>query len=1241
MTHFPDNILKIKFLLLALAAFLAAGIIESNIVILDAKRVNASHFQTVLNQKHEKARSNLEEINSLIETRGLIPFIDNHADRYLDIFLKEGIILLAYYQDELEFWNSNILPLQLSGPMIETDLKVINPGNGWYVKIHLQPCDSLDLFGLILIKHDYVFENEFLVNDFHPDFRIFPEVELGFIPGENDVINDPEGNFLFSLIEPMPPVYSSTFSLAACFFHSLAIFFLLIFLYRSFSLFSPGSVNSRNLWLAGIIVLLVMIRYLMLETGYPQLFKSYSLFQPQHYAKSSFFPSLGDFLINSVFILFAAICFSVHFRLHDKFLNAGKTTRMLIVAMASIMLTAFLLFVHYMFSGLIFNSNIQLEVYNFIYLNQFSLIAYLILAMLLASVVLITDRIVYMSSILVGPRSFVLILFLALASGIAAFVLFNNRISIYTILFFIMLLGSITVVRYFRYRYSYSFQVFLVFLISLFTLAFITNKSREKEKNIMQVIAVNLANERDQIAEFLLEDTGNELRKDHLIHAAVESPHHDDYDLHNYLRDNHFGGYFRKYDLQIASCAYDTDLLLEDINELVDCYSFFYDMIDEFGVPVSAGSDFHFLDNLNGRISYLGIVTLELDQYPYEKTVFISLDSKIMDAQLGYPELLIEGTFPSNQVISQYSYAKYVNRQLLTRSGSYAYPLRLNLDPESGEEFASLKDEGYEHLIYNIDDENIIVLSKPKTTAVDLLTSFSYSFLFFYLLYSLSLLFCKYPVNIRKWRIDFKNKIKFSMIGVLLLSLIIIGVGTVYYNIRQFENKQYENISEKIQSVLIDLEYKFGPEIELTSEVRNYVTGMLIQLSNIFYTDINLYDLEGNLYASSRPEVFELGLIGEQINPKAYSEMLRKKNVRLVHKESISNLSYLSAYVPLTNAENEVLSYINLPYFTRQSILRKEIYTLVVAVANIYAILILITIIIAVIVSNTITKPLQLIKNKLRKLSIGGTNEQIKYDSDDEIGNLIKEYNRMVSELENSAELLARSERESAWREMAKQIAHEIKNPLTPMKLNLQHLERSWEDKADNWEVMFKKTTRNLVEQIDHLSSIATAFSDFAKLPKATSSEADIVSSINNAADLFANMENVEISVNLNGIDSLKVVADKMQLNRIFINLLKNSVQSIPRGRKGNISIELYSEKDMALVKVCDNGTGIPEESRKKMFTPNFTTKSGGMGLGLAIVKNIVEQSGGSVGYTTEFQKGSCFFFRLPAAVKKSENYDS
>jgi two-component system, NtrC family, nitrogen regulation sensor histidine kinase NtrY len=1225
---------KYRYLLAAIILLAGAFMVERHINI--PRKVNAARFQILLNQRERLVSGNLDDIAGIIREKGLNIFRREHGERYFNLYDEKGIVILAYHDETLKYWNSNLLPLQIDKTVLEEEKKVINPGNGWYVITSHKIDDSLTLLGLILVKHDYVFENEFLINDFHPDLKMFPEVELGFDSHGDNIISDLDGNFLFTLNEPRPPVHGNFFSFLACLLHASAIILFFLFLYHSFSIFRFQTPAARNLWLSGVILLLILVRYLMLETGYPLVFKSFSMFQPQHYAKSTIFPSLGDFLTNAVFILVGTVCFAVHFRLSGNSQEKHTVKSITWITVLSLVLVVFMLSFHNLFSGLIFNSNIQMEVYNFFYLNQFSFIAYFILALLLGSLVIFTDKVVSLASTMVGLKYFIIIFTGSLITGISIFIAWGNNLNLYAVLFFILLTASFTRARYLGYRYSYTFHLFLIFLVSLFSIAFITNKSREKEKSVRQVLVVNLANERDQIAEFLLEEIERKLIEDPLITGSLSSPDHDDYDLIDYLEANYFGGFFRKYELQIASCGHDFDLLLEDINKMVDCYTFFYDMIDELGVPVSANSDFYFLDNLNGRISYLGTLVYEFDAFPYEKTLFISLDSRLMSDPLGYPELLLEGKFSTNPLMLQYSHAKYNNEQLITRSGSFPYALSLQFEPESSDEFFFTRKDGYEHLVYQVDNENIIVISKPKTGIIDLLTSFSYSFAFFFLLHAIALLICKQPLKLKNWNIDFKNKIKFSMIGVLLLSLLIIGGGTILYNIRQFENKQYENISEKLRSVLIELEFRLGLESELTHEMSYYITGMLIQFSNVFTTDINLYDLSGNLYASSRPEVFQLGLIGEQMNPRAYSGILLNRSARFIHKESIGNLSYLSAYVPFTNSQNQVLAYLNLPYFTRQSDLKKEIYTLVVAMANIYAILILITILIAVIVSNTITKPLQLIHDKLRKLSIGKTNEQIDYNSDDEIGSLIKEYNRMVLELEKSAVLLARSERESAWREMAKQIAHEIKNPLTPMKLSIQHLERAWEDDAENWEDLLKKTTRNLVEQIDHLSSIATAFSHFAKLPRTRQGKVDIIDTATRVAGLFSNTRNIEISVNTGGFEKLHVISDKMQLNRVFINLLKNAVQSIPKTRQGIINIDITRKNKMVIVNISDNGTGIPPEVREKLFTPNFTTKTGGMGLGLAIVKNIVEQSGGNVGFKSENQEGSCFYFSLPCAATKN-----
>jgi signal transduction histidine kinase len=465
-----------------------------------------------------------------------------------------------------------------------------------------------------------------------------------------------------------------------------------------------------------------------------------------------------------------------------------------------------------------------------------------------------------------------------------------------------------------------------------------------------------------------------------------------------------------------------------------------------------------------------------------------------------------------------------------------------------------------------------------------------------------------------------------------------VGGGTIYFSIQQYQRKQHDLLSEKIQSVYIELDHllaylpnRISPNWK--GDDYDNLNQLLIKFSDVFYSDINLFDPQGDLLATSRSELFDQGILGRKMNPQAYNKMVKEKQAEFIHREHIGKLTYLSAYVPFVNAKNKLLAYLNLPYFTKQNVLRSDVTTLVVAIVNIYVLLILLTVAMAVIISDQITRPLRMIQQKFSEIEIGKKNEAIIYNGHDEIAGLVGEYNRMVKELVKSVEMLSRSERESAWREMAKQIAHEIKNPLTPMRLSVQHLLRSWKDNKENFDEYLEKVTRTLIEQIDNLSFIASEFSNFAKMPKAFNEEIDIVDKIRSTLTLFSNTESVDFIFEHES-EAILVYADKEQLSRVFINLLKNAIQSIPESRQGKVGISLVLNGNMVRISITDNGKGIPEELQNKLFTPSFTTKSSGMGLGLSIVKNIIESFGGHITFKTKVNHGTTFIFELPVHVK-------
>jgi nitrogen fixation/metabolism regulation signal transduction histidine kinase len=319
----------------------------------------------------------------------------------------------------------------------------------------------------------------------------------------------------------------------------------------------------------------------------------------------------------------------------------------------------------------------------------------------------------------------------------------------------------------------------------------------------------------------------------------------------------------------------------------------------------------------------------------------------------------------------------------------------------------------------------------------------------------------------------------------------------------------------------------------------------------------------------------------------------------------------------------------SLPYFARQYGLQQEIFSLLAALTNIYVFLILISVVLALVVSNRITEPLRFIRESLKNLKLDEANRAIEWNSKDEIGELVEEYNRTLNELVRSAELLAKSERESAWREMAKQVAHEIKNPLTPMKLSIQMLQRSKNDGAEDLHERIDRVTNTLIEQIDTLSNIATEFSSFAQMPKSNIEKVDLKELLESTAQLYHNSE-AEIELNLEVKADRMVKADKEQMLRVFNNLIKNGIQAVEDGTKPKISIGLIRDGNELVASVKDNGSGIPAGLKDKIFVPNFTTKSSGMGLGLAMVKNIIESINGNVWFTSENGHGTTFYISLP-----------
>jgi nitrogen fixation/metabolism regulation signal transduction histidine kinase len=443
-------------------------------------------------------------------------------------------------------------------------------------------------------------------------------------------------------------------------------------------------------------------------------------------------------------------------------------------------------------------------------------------------------------------------------------------------------------------------------------------------------------------------------------------------------------------------------------------------------------------------------------------------------------------------------------------------------------------------------------------------------------------------------------------------------------------NSLQDNLNEKLSAVSSELSLRIGQETEFNAPERDFINEQLIVLSDILRTDINVYDLNGRLFATSRREIFDRGLLSRRINPLAYKEIAILKKSLFLHNENLGEMKFLSAYAPVYNQNSQLIGYLNLPYFTRQDDFRKQVSGFIVAFSNLYILLIMFSLIVAVFISSKLTAPLLQIGNNLKGIQLGKKNAKIEYSGDDEIGRLVKEYNKKVDELAESADLLAKSERESAWQEMARQVAHEINNPLTPMKLSIQYLQRLKGAGSANFDDYFDRVSHTLIEQIDVLSVIASSFSDFARMPGFHNELINLSEKIKEVVLLFENIHNVSIVFHTSVELELQVIADKDQLGRAIINLIKNGIQSIPKDRVGVLNIGMHNDQEWVYISVCDNGSGIPVELHDKLFVPSFTTKSSGMGLGLAITKRIIENFKGVIWFESNPDVGTTFYIKLP-----------
>jgi len=480
------------------------------------------------------------------------------------------------------------------------------------------------------------------------------------------------------------------------------------------------------------------------------------------------------------------------------------------------------------------------------------------------------------------------------------------------------------------------------------------------------------------------------------------------------------------------------------------------------------------------------------------------------------------------------------------------------------------------------------------------------------------------------FKLSLRNRIFISMILLVLGASILIAGVTVYQYKQESEAYHKERLERKEQAIRENIKFVLDKTTHVVSTENLPVIlkerDKIYEMSQVHEMQLNIYDLTGRLLIKSNESFFR-----DTTNVQIPNEILRNLETsptkRFLKKSEINGQKTQSSYTYIHDNQFKPLAILYLPYLQDDEVLQKDLNDFLMKLGEVYLFMLLAAISMSYFLSKYITKSLKIVSEKIIETRLDKRNQKIQIENvSEEIYTLVTAYNSMIDELEESAVKLATGEREQAWREMAKQVAHEIKNPLTPMRLTVQSFQRNFDPKDPNVIMKLNEYSETLIHQIDTMSAIASAFSNFAKMPAQQNEILNVPKTVKLALDIF-NENYIEFTSEK---EEILAKFDRTQLIRVITNLVKNATQALQDVKAPKILVEVEEEEEWVKVAVQDNGAGISEENKDKVFEPKFTTKSSGMGLGLAMVKNIVETYGGSINFTSTKNKGTIFTVRFP-----------
>ncbi len=1131
--------------------------------------------------------------------------VERHSSSWMSCDEVHASYPIFIYKDkELFCWTDNKLMPPLNLVSDSASVQLLKTAQSNFLLYQKPLAKDVQLVALIMLTRKYPIQNDFLTSEWRRD--LFPTNTITILEPLSNLgvpVNYKEQtlfriSFLLRGLSTNPSL--SVWSFA---FIMIGLVLLIISIDRTLR-----RQVSNELHTVSMCLVLLVLRLVMILGSYPRSFFTNPLFSPSEFASSWFNPSLGDLWLNVLMLLIIAIYI---FRFANARLTQKKESKLSPFIVILCVILSFLLFgmAHYSITSSLDFPGTRL-------LSLSALLITWATAFLLIHVVL--KFILYQGAkhthrmLLAGALLFALVNYW---EGQPFITTLLTTWCIILLIHYFDFLGSLTEIQY--KTFNYLFIVLLGFVINCTATVYFLNQEKNRSNQLR--FAESYLADRDTFGEFLLNDLSANIDKDVFIQTRFASPFLSKVPIQQKIRQVYLPSYFNKYDVRI--------LLFNSqgtrIGEVgAQPFAEFISQVEQ----EANKTQFEGLYRIGKRkrnVAQQYVLVRPVQRNGFLNgyiVVELSLKKTIPDNV--YPELLVDNRFRESLRPSNLSYATFVRGEVESQAGNFDYETKFDAKLLGNESLykQGLEWNGFQHIAVEDVNQIVTVISTSTMSVKHILTNAS-----FYLILGLMLvLFTIVGFGISNFltgrQLYYSARIQLLINLSFFIPLVIISIVTL--------RMLSESSQEQLNATYLDRVSFLSEQLNAMKDLKDSVGSVqreestLLELSRGSNSELFLYDKNGLLQYSSHNALFDNQLMAPLANALALPKM-RAGEQGFIIPEQIGGLSFFVAFAKLP----DLSGYLAIPYYQSASTVQRLQVEALADILVIFVLVFLILLVFSFFVARWLTFPLEMISSSMQRTSLQQPNEPLRWNSNDEIGLMVQSYNEMLQKLKESMVVVERMQREQAWRDIAQQVAHEIKNPLTPMKLTLQRLTRNIQESEVKQEQLVNSLS-SMLEQVEVLNSIASSFSTFAKLPTAKIERIDLRTILFSVCEVY---EQSPVNI-ITCPPTMPALGDALIVKTIFSNIIINAIQAKQEDRELELKIKGEQVNGYWRILFIDNGKGIDAEKADKLFLPHFTTKETGSGLGLAIAKRGVEQMSGSISFESVLHKGSTFIITLPIA---------